>query len=78
MKNLLLPGCTFLSSKSKSQNGGVGLYIKTCLAPIPRPDLDSDSDECETVWAEIENSKDKNILICCAYRHPSTEIEHFT
>ena len=37
----------------------------------------SDSNEYETVWVEIENLKDKNILICCAYRHPSFEIEHF-
>ena len=76
--NVNIPGYTFLSSKSQSQNGGVGLYIKTCLGPVPRPELDSNSDEYETVWAEIENPKDKNILICCAYRHPSTEIEHFT
>ena len=75
--NEYIPGYTFLSSKSQSQNGGVGLYIKTGLGPIPRPDLVSESDEYETVWAEIENSKDKNILICCAYRHPSSEIEHF-
>ena len=32
----------------------------------------------KAIWAEIENSNDKNILICCAYRHPSTDIEHFT
>ena len=74
--NVNIPGYT-LFAKSQRQNGGVGLYIKTCLAPVPRPDLVSDSDEYETVWAEIENSKDKNILICCAYRHPSSEIEHF-
>ena len=76
--NVSIPGYILLSSKSQSQNGGVGLYIKTGLGPIPRPELGSDSDEYETVWAEIENSKDKNILICCAYRHPSSEIEHFT
>ena len=57
---------------------GVGLYIKTCFGAIPRPDLDSNCEEYERVWAEIENSNDKNILICCAYRHPSTEIENFT
>ena len=73
--NIEIPGFTFISSKSQSQNGGVGVYIKTSMGPVPRPDLDSDSDEYETVWAEIENSKDKNILICCAYRHPNTETE---
>ena len=76
--NINMAGYTFLSSKSHSQNGGVGLYIKTSLGPVPRPDLVSDSEDYETVWAEIENSKDKNILICCAYRHPSSEVEHFT
>ena len=38
---------------SQSQNGGVGLYIKTCLDPVLRPDLVSDSDEYETEWDEI-------------------------
>ena len=76
--NVYIPGYMFLSSKSQSQNGGVVLYIKTCLGPVHRPDLGIDSDEYETVWAEIETSKESNILICCAYRHPSTEIENFT
>ena len=75
--NVTLPGYTFLSSKSQSQNGAVGLYIKTSLNPVPRPDLQSAGDEYETIWAELETSREKNILICCAYRHPNTEIEHF-
>ena len=58
--NVNIPGYTFLSTKSKSQNHGVGLYIKTCLGPIPRPELDSNSDDYETVWVEIDNSKDKS------------------
>ena len=37
--NVTLPGYTFLSSKSQIQNGGVGLYIKSSLDPVPRPDL---------------------------------------
>ena len=76
--NVDIPGCTFFSSKSQSQNGGVGLYVKTCLGPVSRPELDGNSEEYETVLAKIENPKGKNILICCAYRHPSTEIDHFT
>ena len=65
--NVNIPGYILLSTKSQSQNGGVGLYIKTCLGPVPRLDFVGDSDEYETVWAEIGNSKDKNILIFCAY-----------
>ncbi len=76
--NVNIDGYTFLSAKSQTQNGGVGLYIKTCLGAIPRSELDSNCDEYETIWVEIENSRDKNILVCCAYRHPNTEISHFT
>ena len=72
------PGYTFFSSKCQSQNGGIDLYVKTSLGPVPRPELDSASDEYETTSAGIENPKDRNVLICCAYRHPSTKIEHFT
>ena len=59
--NVEIPGYTFFSSKSKSGNGGVGLYIKTSLGPVLRSDLNSDSDEYETVWIEIDTSKEKNI-----------------
>ena len=45
-------------------------------------DLNSLEDEFETLWVEINTgSKCKNIIICCAYRHPDTDasrfIEHF-
>ena len=76
--NVNISGYSFFSTKSKSQNGGVGLYIKTGLGPVPRPDLNASTDHYETVWVETENTKDKNILICCAYRHPSYDPEIFT
>ena len=69
--NVNISGYSFFFTKSKSQNGGVGLYIKTGLGPVPRPDMNASTDHYETVWVEIENTKDKTILICCAYRHPS-------
>ena len=45
-------------------------------------DLNALEDEFETLWVEINTgSKCKNIIICCAYRHPDTDaskfIEHF-
>ena len=33
--------------------------------------ISTTDDEFETVWVEINNTKAKNILCCCAYRHPS-------
>lgn len=76
--NINISGYSFFSSKSKSQNGSVGLYVKTGLGPVPRHDLNASTDHYETVWIEIENTKHKNILICCAYRHPSYAAEIFT
>ena len=45
---------------------------------VKRIDLSLTSEEFETVWVEIKNIKSKNILCCCAYRHPSSPPERFT
>ena len=76
--NVNIPGYTFLSTKSVTQNGGVGLYIRDSLTSNPRNDLDSCTDDFETVWVEIDNKNDKNFLICCVYRHPSSNIDNLT
>ena len=47
--------------------------MKKGLNPIPRLDLNSINQHFETTWVEIENTKEKNILICCAYSHPNTD-----
>ena len=73
--NVNISGYSFFSTKSKSQNGGVGLYARMGLGPVPRPDLNASSDHYETVWVECENTKGKNILICCAYCHPRYDPE---
>ena len=31
----------------------------------------------ETIWVEIVNTKAKNVLCCCAYRHPSVSPVRF-
>ena len=55
-----------------------GIKISLSKNLVGVNELNSISDEYETIWAEVETYREKNILICCAYRHPSTEIEHFT
>ena len=76
--NVDIPGYTFFKTKSVTQNGGVGLYIRDSLAYNSRIDLDSCTDDFETVWVEIENKNDENFLICRAYRHPSSDIDNLT
>ena len=76
--NVDIPGYTFLKTKLVTQNGGVGLYIRDSLTSNPRIDLDICTDDFETVWVEIENTSDKNFLICCVYRNPSSNIDTLT
>ena len=73
-----LPGYKFHETPSHSSAGGVGIYVKSNLTANKRDDLCISDKDFETVWIEIENSKAKNILCCCAYRHPSSEISRFS
>ncbi len=52
--------------------------LKESLTFNPRTDLDSCTDDFETVWVEIINKKDKNFLIGCVYRHPSSDVVNLT
>ena len=76
--NVDIPGYTLFKSSSTSQNGGVGLYIKNSLTSNPRVDLDSCSDDFETIWVEIENKQEKDFVVCCVYRHPSSNVDNLT
>ena len=76
--NVDIPGYTLFKTSSISQNGGVGLYIKNSLNFNPRVDLDSCSDDFETIWVEIGNKRDKDFLICCTYRHPNSNVDNLT
>ena len=55
----------------------VGIYVKSNLIANKRDDLCINDEDFETVWIEIENPKAKNILCCCAYRHPNSDISKF-
>ena len=76
--NVEIPGYNYFPYRSHSQNGGVALYVNTELAPIPRTDLDKDSNEFETVWVEVENSKGSNYLFFCTYCHPNSAVDTLT
>ena len=77
--NVDIPGYTVLKTKSVTQNGGVGLYIRDSLTSNPRIDLDIFAQMIfKTVWVEIENTSDKNFLNCSVYRHPNSNIDNLT
>ena len=50
--------------------GGVAIYTRNTSTAFTRTDVNT-TDEFETIWVEIDNTKAKYILCCCAYRHPS-------
>ena len=43
--NVDIPGYKFYETSSLSQNGGVGLYVKTTLTSNPRIELDSSTND---------------------------------
>ena len=65
--NIELPGYKFRHTPSNSAAGGVGIYVKSDLKANKRDDLSFVNENFETIWVEIDNSKAKNILCCCAY-----------
>eukprot|EP00794_Sanderia_malayensis_P013289 gene13290-14664_t len=76
--NVDLPGYKFYHTPSHSAAGGVGIYVKQNLTANKRDDLSTCNVDFETIWIEIDNPRSKNILCCCAYRHPSSDISKFT
>ena len=76
--NINIPGYKFFSTPSKSNAGGVGMYVKSDLNSRKRTDLCVKTDEFETIWIEILNKNSKNILCCCSYQHPKSDISQFT
>ena len=78
LANVSLPGYNMHSAPSKSSAGGVALYIKSSLNYKLREDLKFTNDGLEMIGVEIINSKSKNILCSCVYRHPNPDVQEFT
>ena len=71
--NINLPGYNFVNTNSKSQAGGVGLYIANNIEFSRKTDLDISRDGIESCWVELACHKQKNIVIGCVYRHPKSD-----
>ena len=75
--NLHIPGYLFIRTDSKSQAGGVGLYISDQLDFSRRRDLDISHDGIESCWIEITRERQKNVFVGCVSRHPKGNLEFF-
>ena len=78
ISNVELRGYSMYSQPSKSLCGGCAIYVNSQLDHQVRNDLSVLEEEYETIWVEINNKKDKNLLCCCLYRHPSSDITKAT
>ena len=74
-----LSGYDFVNSNSDTSAGGVGLYIKSCLKYVVRPELQFKVNGCENIWVELISTRPnaKNIVIAVIYRHPFNKICDF-
>ena len=59
LTNINIDGYNFFTTKSLSQKGDVGLYIKVSLLSSIRNDLNSNCDSFETICVEMEIKNDK-------------------
>ena len=75
LANVSLPGYKMYSAPSKYSAGGAALYIKSSLNYKLREDLKFTNDGFEMIGVEIINSESKNILCCCVYRHPNSDVQ---
>jgi hypothetical protein len=62
-----LRGYDLYTQPTKLSAGGVAMYISNSLIHNERSDLSCISNDFETLWIEIKNSKGKNILCSCIY-----------
>ena len=65
-----IPGYAFVNTNSKTQAGGVGLYLSNNLEFSRSSDLDISDDGIESCWIELARIAQKNIVTGCVYRHP--------
>ena len=76
--NVSLEGYFLYGQPTKSSYGEEALYVNEKLDHFCRNDPGlSKKNLFETKSVEIKQKKGKNILCCCAYRHPGTDVDEF-
>ena len=77
LRNVNLTGYDSYSQPSMSAASGVALYVNSILNYLIKEELNVTENEFERIWIEVKSSESLNILCCCAYRHPNTELQSF-
>ena len=78
LSNINIDGYEFVHTKTTSQYGGVGIYIKNGIEYEILDHLSlSHHNVSESIFIEIKNEKKKYILVGCIFRHPSSVKDFF-
>ena len=74
--NINIPGYhEFLFQPTETTHGGTGFYLKDHIDYVERKDLDFNSvGDFESSFIEIKFPKEKNLVVGCIYRHPTSNI----
>ena len=73
-----LPNCSLETINRIDCNvGGVGIYISNDIDSKVRTDINSQNENFESCFIEINRSNDKNIIIGSIYRHYHHSIHEF-
>ena len=76
--NITLENYTFEHTPTESSAGGTLLYIANHLSYKPRKDLCIyKNNELESTFIELINTRKKNVVVGCLYRHPSMNLDEF-
>ena len=77
--NVDIDGYALFSTPTLSTKGGTAIYVNNIYKPnlIERIDLNTQTEDFESIWVEIKNPSNKNIVCGCVYRHPRQNISEF-
>ena len=76
-QNISIDGFNSYFTPSNTAKGGTGIYVKSSYNSFERSDLNVIHDDYESSWVEIMNSRSKNIVCACIYRHPRANMDEF-
>ena len=75
--NVSIEGYKEFYTASHCSKGGEALFVNENYDIFERSDLKTQNDCFESVWVEIKNKRNKNILRGCIYRHPKHDLSEF-
>ena len=75
--NVNIMGYNFIHEPTLSNAGGVGFYIRNDIKFSFRNDLSTSTSDFETLWIEISQLGQPNLICSVIYRHPNSSLDNF-